>query len=403
MQIIFHIDLNAFFASAEIANDPTLENKPIAISRNEKRSIVTTASYEARKYGIHSAMPLYLAKEKCPSLIVIEPHFSLYKTLSRQFFEIIGQYSTQLEVASIDECYVDMTDYIRKENISPKLLALKMQQHVYEDLHLKCSIGIAPNKFLAKMGSDLKKPMGITMITTQNFKEMIWDLPIDDMFGIGKKTAPKLKELGIYTIGDLAKRKNYDIVKPIFGKNAFIYYQKANGKDYSKINTNHNQLKSIGNSTTFQEDSSDIDFLKSKFKELSKEVSDRAKRRNMVSNSISITLKFSREKSISRQTVYDYYFNDFETIYSMALLLFEKNYHGEPLRLVGVVLNNVIEKNKINEQLSLFNDINARSNEDEIDKILKRIEYESQGKYSLKKPSALLNNNIQNKYLENDE
>ncbi|MEE0967130.1 MAG: DNA polymerase IV [Bacilli bacterium] len=403
MQIIFHIDLNAFFASAEIANDPTLENKPIAISRNEKRSIVTTASYEARKYGIHSAMPLYLAKEKCPSLIVIEPHFSLYKTLSRQFFEIIGQYSTQLEVASIDECYVDMTDYIRKENISPKLLALKMQQHVYEDLHLKCSIGIAPNKFLAKMGSDLKKPMGITMITTQNFKEMIWDLPIDDMFGIGKKTAPKLKELGIYTIGDLAKRKNYDIVKPIFGKNAFIYYQKANGKDYSKINTNHNQLKSIGNSTTFQEDSSDIDFLKSKFKELSKEVSDRAKRRNMVSNSISITLKFSREKSISRQTVYDYYFNDFETIYSMALLLFEKNYHGEPLRLVGVVLNNVIEKNKINEQLSLFNDINARSNEDEIDKILKRIEYESQGKYSLKKASALLNNNIQNKYLENDE
>lgn len=348
-------------------------------------------------------MPLYLAKEKCPSLIVIEPHFSLYKTLSRQFFEIIGQYSTQLEVASIDECYVDMTDYIRKENISPKLLALKMQQHVYEDLHLKCSIGIAPNKFLAKMGSDLKKPMGITMITTQNFKEMIWDLPIDDMFGIGKKTAPKLKELGIYTIGDLAKRKNYDIVKPIFGKNAFIYYQKANGKDYSKINTNHNQLKSIGNSTTFQEDSSDIDFLKSKFKELSKEVSDRAKRRNMVSNSISITLKFSREKSISRQTVYDYYFNDFETIYSMALLLFEKNYHGEPLRLVGVVLNNVIEKNKINEQLSLFNDINARSNEDEIDKILKRIEYESQGKYSLKKASALLNNNIQNKYLENDE
>ena len=234
-------------------------------------------------------------------------------------------------------------------------------------------------------------------------KEMIWDLPIDDMFGIGKKTAPKLKELGIYTIGDLAKRKNYDIVKPIFGKNAFIYYQKANGKDYSKINTNHNQLKSIGNSTTFQEDSSDIDFLKSKFKELSKEVSDRAKRRNMVSNSISITLKFSREKSISRQTVYDYYFNDFETIYSMALLLFEKNYHGEPLRLVGVVLNNVIEKNKINEQLSLFNDINARSNEDEIDKILKRIEYESQGKYSLKKASALLNNNIQNKYLENDE
>ena len=404
MQIIFHIDLNAFFASAEVSKNPELQNKPIAISRNEKRSIVTTASYEARKYGVHSAMPLYIAKEKCPSLIVIEPHFELYKTLSQQFFQIIAKYSTQLEVASIDECYVDMTKYVQNQKFSLEEIARNIQNEVYDTLRLQCSIGIAPNKFLAKMASDLKKPMGITIITKNNFKKIIWDLPIDDMFGIGKKTAPKLKELGIYTIGDLAKRENYDLIKPIFGKNALIYYQKANGNDYSKINTNHNQLKSIGNSTTFQEDSNDIDFLKSKFKELSKEVSDRAIRRNMVSNSISITMKFSREKSITRQTIYDYYFNDFETIYSMSLLLFEKNYHGEPLRLVGVSLNNVIEKNKINEQLSLFtNHEDNLKNENEIDTLLNILNKESKGKFSLTKTSSLLNDDIQNKHLKNNE
>ena len=404
MQIIFHIDLNAFFASAEVSKNPELQNKPIAISRNEKRSIVTTASYEARKYGVHSAMPLYIAKEKCPSLIVIEPHFELYKTLSQQFFQIIAKYSIQLEVASIDECYVDMTKYVQNSKFSLEEIARNIQNEVYDTLRLQCSIGIAPNKFLAKMASDLKKPMGITIITKNNFKRIIWDLPIDDMFGIGKKTAPKLKELGIFTIGDLAKRENYDLIKPIFGKNALIYYQKANGNDYSKINTNHNQLKSIGNSTTFQEDSNDIDFLKSKFKELSKEVSDRAIRRNMVSNSISITMKFSREKSITRQTIYDYYFNDFETIYSMSLLLFEKNYHGEPLRLVGVSLNNVIEKNKINEQLSLFtNHEDNLKNENEIDTLLNILNKESKGKFSLTKTSSLLNDDIQNKYLKNNE
>lgn len=404
MQIIFHIDLNAFFASAEVSNNPTLEGKPIAISRNEKRSIVTTASYEARKYGIHSAMPLYLAKEKCPDLIVIEPNFKLYKTLSQKFFNIISQYSHLLEVASIDECYVDMTNYVKHSNQTLEEIALSIQNDVYSNLKLQCSIGISMNKFLAKMASDLKKPMGITIITNQNFKEIIWPLPIDDMYGIGKKTAPKLKEIGILTIGDLAKRENYDLIKPIFGKNTFLYYQRANGKDYSKINLDHNALKSIGNSTTFKENSNDVEFIKNKFYELSKEVSSRAKKRNVISNSISITLKYSREKTITRQTIYDTYFNDFERIYSLALLLFEKNYNGESLRLVGVSLNNVIEKKDFNEQLSLFNNNTSKESNNELEQLIKKINNESNGIYKLKKVSDLLDeNNIQTKYLKNNE
>ena len=405
MQIIFHIDLNAFYASAEISQNPSLNGKPIVICRESRRSIITTASYEARHFGIHSAMPLFKAKELCPQLIVIPPHFELYKTLSEKFFNIIATFSTKLEVASIDECYVDMTEYIQMNKISPLTLAKTIQNHVYSSLQLQCSIGIAPNKFLAKMASDMKKPMGVTMITNQNYKDILWPLPIADMFGIGKKTAPKLLEIGILTIGDLAKYQNYEKIKPIFGKNALIYYQKANGKDYSKINYSKNELKSVGNSSTFERDSNDEEFIKKMFRQLSQEVSFRARKRNLVSNSISITLKYSREKTKSKQTIIDHYTNSYDTIYATALLLFESIYHGETLRLVGVSLNNVMHKESLKQQLSLFHhyedDTNKKDDTDKIIKDLNNILTEG----NLIKASSLLDdtNAIQKKYLKNTE
>ncbi len=159
MQIIFHIDLNAFYASAEISRNPNLEGKPLVISGKSKRSIITTASYEARKFGIHSAMPLFQAYKKCKNLIVLPADFELYHRLSNEFFSILSSYSEILEVASIDECYVDVTKVIQDKNYHPVELARRIQNDVYEQLNLKCSIGISPNKFLAKMASDMKKPM----------------------------------------------------------------------------------------------------------------------------------------------------------------------------------------------------------------------------------------------------
>ncbi len=354
MQIIFHIDLNAFFASAEISVHPELKGKPIVICRESKRSIVTTASYEARKFGIHSAMPLFQAKKLCPHLISVEPHFELYKTLSQNFFEIIATFSPYLEVASIDECYVDMTEYFQNHQEHPQNVAKKIQEKIYDTLLLQCSIGIAPNKFLAKMASDMKKPMGITTITNKDIKTKLWPLSIKDMIGIGKKTQPKLFELGIETIGDIANYHNYEKIKPIFGKNTLIFYQRANGKDFSKINYSKNELKSVGNSTTFESDSNDEQFIRKKFKELSQEVSKRAKKRGLISNSISITLKYSREKSRTKQMIIENYTNEEEIIYGTSLLLFENIYHGELLRLVGVSLNNVIHYKDLNQQISLF-------------------------------------------------
>lgn len=407
LQIIFHIDLNAFFASAEISQNPQLVGKPIVVCRESRRSIITTASYEARKYGIHSAMPLFQAKKLCPQLIIVPPHFALYKTLSQEFFQIISTFSKKLEVASIDECYVDMTEYIQEHHLQPYQVAQNIQKKVYNTLNLQCSIGIAPNKFLAKMASDMKKPMGITILTKRNFKEKLWHLPVGQMHGIGKKTVPKLEQHGIYTIGDLAKYENYEKIKPIFGKNALIYYQKANGKDYSKINVAHNELKSIGNSTTFERDSQDEEFIKSVFRDLAQEVSSRAKKRDLVGNSISITLKYTREKSKTKQMIIDDYTQDFDTIYATSLLLFESIYGGEMLRLVGISLNNVKHVEELQQQISLFDHTQLQASKKEInetDEVIHRLNSSLPG-LKVMKASDLIEpqSTIQKKYLENNE
>lgn len=404
MQIIFHIDLNAFFASAEESVNPSLKGKPLVVGGNSRRGIVTTASYAAREYGIHSAMPIFKAKELCPQLIILESHFDLYRSLSHQFFEIIATFSKELEVASIDECYVDMTEYIQKHESHPYEVAQAIQKKVYEELKLDCSIGIAPNKFLAKMASDMKKPRGITLLTNSNYKELLWPLPIKDMWGVGKKTQPKLEKLGIKTIGDIANYANYDLLRTVFGKNTLIYYHRANGKDFSKIDSSRNQLKSVGHSTTFERDSNDEEFIKSKFYKLSGDVSKRAKKRKLISNSISITLKYTREKSRTKQMIIKNYTNDQDVIYATALLLFESIYHGEYLRLVGVSMHNVISTQDATKQVSLFDYSNKTDEANEVNDLIEQLNNELEAN-ALKSASSLLEDDIedvkvQNKYLE---
>ena len=165
-RIIFHIDLNAFFASCEIARRPELKDVPVAITgeKSSKRGIVTTANYVARKYGVSSAMPLVQAKRKCPNLVVIAANFNLYKQVSRQFLDLLHTYTDQVEKASIDEAYLDVTALFQEGGVHPVQLALQMQQRIFNELKIGCSVGIGPNKFLAKMASDMKKPNGITVL-----------------------------------------------------------------------------------------------------------------------------------------------------------------------------------------------------------------------------------------------
>lgn len=406
MQVIFHIDLNAFFASAEVSVHPELANKPLVISGKSKRSIVTTASYEAREFGIHSAMPLFKAQQLCKELVVRPGNYELYRRLSNQFFTIVASYSEHLEVASIDECFVDVTNIIKSRNMHPKALAKEIQNDVYSKMKLQTSIGIAPNKFLAKMASDMKKPMGITSITRSNIKEMLWPLASKEMIGIGKKTQPRLLEAGIHTIGDIANYDNYSKLREIYGKNALLLYQKANGIDISKINSTRNQLKSVGNSITLDKDTTDEDVLVEFLKKLSRQVSERAIKRDLISNSIAITIKFTRFEKISRQTTIAKYVNDYETILSTAKMLFDANYNGKPVRLLGVSLNNTIEKSQHKEQISLFeaaHKLDAPKARSDINNLIDKINSELHME-GVKKASAIINNkNIQKKYLENDE
>ena len=399
MQIIFHIDLNAFYASAEISRNPNLEGKPLVISGKSKRSIITTASYEARKFGIHSAMPLFQAYKKCKNLIVLPADFELYHRLSNEFFSIISSYSEILEVASIDECYVDVTKVIQDKNYHPVELARRIQNDVYEQLNLKCSIGISPNKFLAKMASDMKKPMGITILTRSNLKELMWPLDIKNMFGIGKKTQPRLREVGIMTIGDIANYNNYNKLRQIIGKNALLLYRRANGIDNRVVDTKQNELKSVGNSITLPHDTLDEIILLDTLKQLARQVSMRAAKRNLITNSISITIKYTRFESVNRQTTINSYINDYEYILSTAKMLFDAHYDGRPVRLLGISLNNTINKKNYKEQLNIFNSTNDIEKDKDIQTIIENINNKFE-KTIVTKASDISKKNIQKKYLK---
>ena len=364
MQIIFHIDLNAFFASCEVLAHPEYKDKPLVVAHDSRRGIVSTASYEARKFGIHSAMPTYLAKEKCPNLIVVNPHFDLYKKISNQFFSVVQEYSKIIQIASIDECYVDMTKACNHHGGIIQT-AQKLQQEVYERTGISCSIGISPNKFLAKMASDMKKPMGITVLTRRNIKELLWPLEIGEMYGIGKKTAPKLIEIGINTIGDLANPKNFDKARNILGINTLIYYQHANGFDFSKVDDEQHDSKSVGHSTTLEKDSSDENLLTETLQTLTSSVCARAKRYHLVGNSISITIKYSRFESVTRSTMLPSYTNNYEELSSYVLSLFETHYENRPVRLLGVILQNTINEKQQIKQLSLFDYMEEKENKTE--------------------------------------
>lgn len=399
MQIVFHIDLNAFYASAEISRNPQLIGKPLVISGKSKRSIITTASYEARKLGIHSAMPLFQAYQRCKDLIVLPADFELYHRLSNEFFSIVATYSDVLEVASIDECYVDVTKIILERNCQPVKLAQEIQKSVYEQLNLKCSIGISPNKFLAKMASDMKKPMGITILTRSNIKELMWPLDIKDMFGIGKKTQPRLREVGINTIGDIANYNNYAKLRQIIGKNALLLYRKANGIDTRLVDAKQNELKSVGNSTTLSHDTLDEIVLQDTLKQLAKQVSSRAIKRNLISNSISLTIKYTRFESTNRQTTINSYINDYETILSTAKTLFDTHYNGRPVRLLGISLNNTINKKDYKEQLTIYDTFNVENDQKELQNIITQIN-DKFDKTIIGKASDITKKNIQKKYLK---
>lgn len=354
-KIIVHIDLNAFFATAEEIRNPDLADKPIIIGGDGRKGIVSTASYPARKFGIRSGMPTFQAKRLCPHVIILPVDFRYYGLLSREFFAFVRKYSKKVEKASVDECYVDMTDTL-KDVKDVRGYFCDMQAKLLKKTGLKCSIGVGPTKFLAKMASDMKKPMGLTILRRRDIPLLLYPLPIRDFYGIGKKTSPKLEVAGIKTIGDLAKRINADDtdLQLILGKFFYVIKDWVNGYGNDEVDLEPWDPKSIGNSSTFMQDTDDFAEIKEMISSLSKEVSERAQAERKKGSTVQLVIKDTEFKTINRSITFKEPTNDYQTIFDKALTLLERHYKGQPIRLVGVTLQNLIDPRDLVIQMSLF-------------------------------------------------
>ena len=354
-KVIVHIDLNAFFARCEEIKNPNLEGKAVAIGHDGRGGIVSTCSYEARKYGVSSAMPMFKAKKLCPKLIVLPCDYHFYSVMSKTFINFIKRYTPLVEQASVDECFADFT--LPLKGVTDAVAYFKkLQEDLFKETSLKCSIGVSTTKFLAKMASDYQKPLGLTIIHKRDIPNIIFPLKVESMFGVGKKTAPRLKSIGIKTIGDLyklIKEENVD-VKNILGKSFFTLKDWLEGKGSDEIEMEKWDPKSIGNSTTLPFDTDNPTQIKEHFLDLSKEVSSRAKREEKLGYTIQIVVKDTEFKSFNKSITFDSPTNEAKVIYEQACKLYEKNFKNITLRLVGITLQNLIDPKEMAVQMSLF-------------------------------------------------
>jgi len=353
-RVILHVDMNSFYASVEMAFDPTLKGKPLAIAGNpkERRGIIVTCSYEARKFGVKTTMPVWEAKKLCPQLIIMKPNFERYRAASRGMFDILQQYSYLVEPVSIDEGYVDITDSF--ELGSPLEIAGSIQKQVFAQLDIPCSIGVAPNRFLAKMASDMKKPLGITVLRKRDIEKVLWPLAVVEMHGIGNKTAEKLSKLSVFTIQDLAKANDIQL-KALLGINGLRLKERANGVDDRPVDPEAaSEFKSVGNSTTLPSDVANQQQLLKVLETLAEKVAIRMKRKKVMATSIGITIRYKDRKTITRSKKLANPSSLEEDLYKESKQLFQKNWNGDSVRLLGVTGSDLIDKKSAVKQLDLF-------------------------------------------------
>lgn len=340
-KIIVHIDLNTFFVQCEILQNPSLKGKEVAVGYDGRRGVISTSSYEARKMGVFSGMPVSTAKKTLPSLILVDCHFELYRKYSKTFFSYLKKKYRIIEMASIDECYIDMSKEAPRENLYEYLFDLQME--LYRATELKCSIGVGWNKFLAKMGSDYKKPLGLTIFTRENYKELLYPLSIDKMFGIGKKTAPKLLALGIRTIGDLAKNESVAVVNSL--GNTYDYYQALlNGRGDDVVSTLAFDPKSISAERTFASDDSSEEELLSMVRTCCMETVKELLKYQKVCQAVGIKIRDSGFNTKSKRISLSSPTDDFDTILMNVNKVFHMLYKGQEVRLIGTFLERVIDK-----------------------------------------------------------
>ena len=358
-RIILHIDMDAFFISVEQRDNPSLRGKPAAVCGSLSRSVVTSATYEARPYGIRAGMSTQEAKRRCPQLILVEGNHSKYTETAARIFSVLKKFTSLVEVASIDEAYLDITQSILLFQSSLHI-ATSIKNQIQEKEQLTCSIGIAPNKLLGKLGSRLKKPDGLVVIPEENVEEVLKDLPVSKLYGIGPKLAEALNSLGIFTCGQLGKFP-VSVLSKRFGVIGERLHEMGLGLDDSPVVPfdEEEDAKSISHSVTLEEDTSDPNILRKVLLQLSEKVSKRMRREGFYGRRIAITVRYSDFFTFSKQKTLSKWMNSGNEIFKLASEIFESIPHPKPIRLLGVGIS-LLKKEWC--QLDLFERTNRKDN-----------------------------------------
>lgn len=337
MRKIIHIDMDAFFAAVEQRDNPSLRGKPIAVGHSGRRGVVSTASYEARPYGVRSALPSSVAQRLCPELIFVEPRFEVYKAVSEQIRTIFRQYTDLVEPLSLDEAFLDVSHHK-----SATIVAQEIKQKIFQTTSLTASAGVSINKMLAKIASDYRKPDGLFVIPPKQIDSFVAQLPIEKFFGIGEVTATKMHRLGIRTGADLKEWSEISLVKQ-FGKVGRLYYGYARGEDLRAVTPNRVR-KSLGAEITFISDVDDREILLDELTAVRDELWSRIRRHEFHGKTVVLKIKFDNFQQITRSKTLPTAIEDINTLKSISEeLLCEVEVENRKIRLIGLTVDNSTE------------------------------------------------------------
>ncbi|MDQ3190789.1 MAG: DNA polymerase IV [Bacteroidota bacterium] len=335
--------MDAFYASIEQRDFPQYKGKPLAVGGSKERGVVAAASYEARKFGVFSAMASKIAFQKCPDIIFVNPRFEVYKKVSKQIMEIFFEYTDLVEPLSLDEAYLDVT-YNKLNIVTATQIAIEIKEKIKAKTQLTASAGISFNKFLAKTASDMDKPDGLTVVTPNKAIELIEKLPIEKFYGVGKVTAAKFYAMGVFTGADLINMSKEELII-CFGKSGKYFYQVVRLEDDRPVQSDR-VSKSVGAENTFEKDITEFTLLMKELKIIAEILQNRLERKNLKGKTIILKIKYSDFTIKTRSlTVKDYLYLSFDILTICERLLESANYNEKPVRLLGISVSNLNTEN----------------------------------------------------------
>jgi len=369
-RMILHIDMDAFYASVEQLDNPWLRGKCVMVGGTSNRGVVMASSYEARKFGVRSAMPIFQAKQRCPDGIFIAPRMKRYKEVSKKVMALLGDFTPQVQVVSIDEAYLDLSGGQRLHG-DPEKTALKIKQEIRNSLQLTCSVGVAPGKFLAKVASDMNKPDGLTIIRPQDVKAFIETLPIQKVPGVGEKSFRQLESMGIKTLGDIQKVPEQMLLNRL-GKFGNRLIELSCGMDCSVV-TPHSPHKSVSSECTLGEDTRDKELLNRYLLKQAEEVARQLRKADVKARTITLKLKHADFTLVTRSKTIDRPTQSSKTIHSHAVRLLDNYRLTRKIRLVGVGTSG-FQSAGLPVQLDLFDTVTEKGNNwEKVDRTLETI------------------------------